>query len=106
MAQGRVVASGRLSEILTFELRGWELVISHASEELRAELERRVRRVTPIAADRLTLDLAPDAEPAALMHELAGRGARLVSLNPVHETLEDYFMQSVNAAVPRDTARL
>ena len=41
------------------------------------------------------LDLPPDADPSRLMHELGGRGIEVVSLNPVRETLEDYFVQTV-----------
>ena len=47
------------------------------------------------------LDLPPDADPSRLMHELSGRGIELVSLNPVRETLEDYFVHTVAAAAPR-----
>jgi hypothetical protein len=35
------------------------------------------------------------------MHELGARGAQIVSLNPVRETLEDLFVQTVGGAVPR-----
>ena len=33
VAQGRLVASGRLTEILAFELKGWELVLSRVSDD-------------------------------------------------------------------------
>jgi hypothetical protein len=35
------------------------------------------------------------------MAELAGRGVTVVSLNPVRETLEDYFVQQIQGAAPR-----
>jgi ABC-2 type transport system ATP-binding protein len=101
MAQGRMVASGRLTEILAFELQGWELIVANVSDEVRAGLERRVRRVTALAQGRFMLDLAPETDPAALMHELTASGVQIVSLNSVRETLEDYFLQSVMAAKPR-----
>jgi len=103
IAQGRMVASGKLAEILAFELKGWELVVANVSDEARAELEKRVRQVTPLAHGRCMLDLSPDADPSRLMHELSGRGVEVVSLNPVRETLEDYFLQAVKAAAPRQT---
>ena len=106
LAQGRLVASGRLSDILAFELKGWELVVANMPDDVRAELERRVRRVTPLADGRFTIDAAADADPARLIHELAGRGVKIVSLNPVRATLEEYFVQSVQAASPRQTGGL
>jgi len=103
LAQGRLVASGTMSEILAFELRGWELVVSGVPDESRAGLEARARRVVPIGHGRFTVDLPPDIEPGRLMHDLAGQGITVVSLNPVRDTLEDYFVHSVQAAAPRDT---
>jgi hypothetical protein len=49
------------------------------------------------------VDLPADAQPERLMHELAGRGVQVVSLNPLRETLEDYFVHAVAEAAPRDT---
>jgi hypothetical protein len=47
------------------------------------------------------LELPADATPEQLMHELAAHGARSISLNPVRETLEDVFVESVAAAPPQ-----
>ncbi len=101
VAQGRLVASGRLTEILAFELKGWELVVSHVAEDLRLDLERRAARVTALSDGRYTMQLPADASPERLMHDLAGRGAHIVSLNPVRETLEDLFVHTVKGAAPR-----
>jgi ABC-2 type transport system ATP-binding protein len=103
LAQGRLVASGRLSEILAFELRGWELVVANLDDALRAHLAPRVRSLTALAHGRYTIELAADASPAVLLQDLAAGGAQVVSLNPVRETLEDYFVQSVGAAASRET---
>ena len=59
--------------------------------------------MTPLAHGRFMVDLSPDADPPRLMHELGGRGIEVVSLNPVRDTLEDYFVQTVAAAAPRPT---
>jgi ABC-2 type transport system ATP-binding protein len=103
MAQGRMVTSGKLTDILAFELKGWELVVAHVGDDTRSELAARARQVTPLAPGRFMLDLPPDTDPSRLMHELAGRGIEVVSLNPVRETLEDYFVRTVGAAAPRQT---
>ena len=101
MAQGRLVATGRVSEMIAFELKGWELVVAALSDELLRSITGRVRQVTPLAHGRFTLDLEPATEPERLMSELRAAGATVVSLNPVRETLEDYFVRQVNAAAPR-----
>jgi ABC-2 type transport system ATP-binding protein len=103
LAQGKLVASGRLSDILAFELRGWELVVANLSDELRAALAPRARTMTALAHGRFTVELPPQEMPEAVLRELARGGAQLVSLNPVRETLEDYFVQSVGAAASRQT---
>ncbi len=103
LAQGRLVASGRLSEILAFELRGWELVVANLDGALRDRLVPRARHLTALAHGRYLLDLPPDAAPDALLRELAEGGAQVVSLNPIRDTLEDYFVQTVGAATARET---
>jgi ABC-2 type transport system ATP-binding protein len=103
LAQGRLVASGRLSEILAFELRGWELVVANLDGALRDRLVPRARHLTALAHGRYLLDLPPDAAPDALLRELAEGGAQVVSLNPIRDTLEDYFVQTVGAAAARET---
>ncbi len=106
LAQGRLVTTGRVSEILEFELKGWELVVSNMPEALRAALEPRVRSMTAVAHGRYTVELPPELPPERLMPELAAAGVQVISLNPLRETLEDYFVQTVAAAAPRDRGGL
>ena len=103
VAQGRLVASGRLSDILAFELRGWELVVANLDEPLRGILAGRARSMTTLAHGRYLIDLPAETSPEAVLRELGAGGAQLVSLNPVRETLEDYFVHSVTGAKARET---
>src|SRR5258708_14608885 len=48
LAKGRLVTTGRLSEILAFQARGWALVVSHARNALVAMLESRAPRLGPL----------------------------------------------------------
>ena len=102
MAQGRLVASGRVSDMLAFELKGWELVVADLSDDASRSLAQRARSITPIAHGRFTVDLPPDLPPETLVADLRAMGATLISLNPVRETLEDYFVQQVRAAKERE----
>ena len=103
LAKGRLVASGRVSDLLAFRVRGWELVVSRIS---RAAIDERVRgvrgaQVVEIGPDRFAIDVPADTAPEPLLQDLVAHGASLVSLNPMRETLEDFFVESVGAAPPR-----
>src|SRR5688500_4766726 len=92
LAGGRLVAAGRLSEIEALEVRGWELVVSELMPAVIERLTRegRVVRSTPIGGDRFALELPIAVEPHALLAELVPAGARLVSVQPLRDSLEDF----------------
>ena len=97
LARGRLVAAGRLTDMLALRARGWELVVAGASEALMASLGSRVRRTVRISEGRYTVELPLDPPPEQLLAELTAGGAHLASLNPIRETLEDVFVKSVTA---------
>src|SRR3954447_7254278 len=51
-AGGRVPASGRLSDILAFQVRGWELVVSGVPSGALDRIRQRARRVLTVSGDR------------------------------------------------------
>jgi hypothetical protein len=59
--------------------------------------------MTALAHGRYTIEAPPEHPPDEILEELRRGGAQLVSLNPLRETLEDYFVQSVAAAATRQT---
>jgi len=95
LAKGRLVASGRLSDMLAFKARGWELVAADVNDALLASLGHRVRGAVRISDGRYSLELPLTPPPEQLLAELTAAGAHLVSLNPLRETLEDFFVQQV-----------
>jgi ABC-2 type transport system ATP-binding protein len=99
LARGKLVASGTMTEIHAFEVRGWELVVSGVTAALLQALSHRVTRITPISEGRYALELPLATPPERLLDELARRGAQLVSLNPMRHTLEDYFVEQVTHQV-------
>ena len=92
VAGGRLAAAGALSDILAFQVHGWELVVSGLSPEVLARVQPRVRRATEISVGRYSLELPLDQSPDRMLAELTAVGATLVSLNPIRDTLEDFFM--------------
>lgn len=95
LAAGRLAASGRLTEILAFQVRGWELVVDGLKPDVLARPGLRVSRATEIAPGRFALELTPDQAPEVTLTALVAAGATVVSLNPVRETLEDFFVRQV-----------
>ena len=98
LAKGRLVASGRLSEILAFGVHGWDLVVADVRDEVIEKHKARFLRVVPIGGGRFSLELPLDVPPERVLADLVAEGGRLVSLNPLRETLEDFFVDKVEHA--------
>ena len=91
---GRLVAFGRLAD-LSVDVQGWELVVTGVQPSAVSGLGSDVRRVTRIADGRYSLELTGARPPEQVLSQLVSRGARLVSVNPRHQTLEDFFVKQV-----------
>jgi ABC-2 type transport system ATP-binding protein len=102
LVKGRLAAAGRLGELLAFRARGWELVVADAPQGLIDQLGSRLTRATPLGEGRFALELPLSTRPEALLSELVALGAHVVSLNPVRDTLEDFFVQQVRDAPEED----
>ena len=95
LAKGRLVAAGRLTDMHPFRASGWEMVVAGAGDRLVEALGSRARRVVRLGEGRYLLDLPLEPPPEALLGELTAAGAHLVSLNPIRQTLEDFFVEQV-----------
>ncbi len=93
---GRLAGAGRLSDILAFEVRGWELVIAGATPEVLSRLGPAAKKVTEISAGRYSVELSLEHPPERVMSDLTAAGASVVSLNPIRDTLEDFFVRRVS----------
>jgi ABC-2 type transport system ATP-binding protein len=103
LAGGRLVAAGDLSELLAFQVRGWEVVVGGLtdSDVERMKTDGAVTHVTALGAQRFALELPLTVEPSRLVSSLTAQGAQLVSISPVRETLEDFFVRQIGTA-PKD----
>ena len=104
LSNGRLVVSGRLTEILAFQARGWELVMANVADAAVAALGSRVRLAVRLGDGRYAFELPLDPAPERLVAQLTADGARLISLNPIRDTLEDFFVRQVStpeATAPR-----
>jgi ABC-2 type transport system ATP-binding protein len=106
LAKGRLVAAGRLSEILAFQIRGWDIVASGVSDALLRSFETRATRLVRLGDGRCSIELPAEMSPDGIVAELAAGGANLLALNPIRETLEDYFVQQVSRESPAEPATI
>ena len=95
VAGGRLAATGRLSDMLAFEIRGWELVIADLRPEVLARVAAQLQKSTEISPHRYALELPFEVPPERILADLTATGAKLVSLNPLRDTLEDFFVRRV-----------
>ena len=56
------------------------------------------RRTTDLSHGRYAIELSLDHPPERVMSELSALGARLISINPLRDTLEDFFVRRVAEA--------
>ena len=83
VAGGRLAASGRLTDILAFEVHGWELVVVEpeaGGARARARQRPAGRSRSRRGATRWSSPLDPP--PERLLSDLIATGATLVSLEP------------------------
>jgi ABC-2 type transport system ATP-binding protein len=95
VAGGRLAATGRLSDMLAFEIRGWELVIADLRPDVLQRIAGQLQKATEISPHRYALELPVQVPPERLLADLTATGATLVSLNPIRDTLEDFFVRRV-----------
>ena len=98
VAGGRLAASGRLDELSQFNARGWEVVVANLAPAALDRIRPIASRVTELGPGRYTVELPLAEAPERVIPDLAATGATIVSMQPVRETLEDFFMQRVAEA--------
>jgi ABC-2 type transport system ATP-binding protein len=104
---GRLVTSGRLSEMLASHVRGWEVVASGVTDEAveRARVSGQVQAASRLGSDRVGLEFALTTPPEGAIACVTAMGGALVSMNPLHDTLEEFFVRQVTAATAAGSPR-
>jgi ABC-2 type transport system ATP-binding protein len=98
LAKGRLVATGSINELTSFDARGWEIVAIGVSDDVLGRIRNRITSATRLDDGRYALVLPPSTAPEPLIAELSTSGVRIVSLNSLRGTLEDVFVEQVRAA--------
>jgi ABC-2 type transport system ATP-binding protein len=98
LALGRLVASGPLTEMLAFRARGFEVVAEGLDERRIGSLRPAPSRARPLGDGRFTLDFDEGVGVAALSAAVEAAHGRVLSVSPLRETLEDFFVKHVATA--------
>jgi ABC-2 type transport system ATP-binding protein len=98
LSGGRLAAAGRLTELLAFGVKGWEVVVDRVGPEVLPRVHALAVKVTRIAESRYAVEVPADARPERMLRDLVEAGASIVALNPLRDTLEDLFMREVAAS--------
>jgi ABC-2 type transport system ATP-binding protein len=101
VAGGTLVASGALAEMVPFRIRGWDLVLAGVAADAAAPLSAGGATATLIGDGRyhVVLPASASSEDAVALAKAAN--AELVSINPVRDTLEDFFLAHVQKSAGR-----
>jgi ABC-2 type transport system ATP-binding protein len=100
LSGGRLVASGRVAEMVSVHTRGWELIVSDLPEAIAAELAAEGATIVR-HGDNATIQLPANASPDAVLARARAAGGGLVSLTAVRESLEDVFLARVRESGER-----
>ncbi len=101
IAAGRLMASGTLAEMVPFRIKGWDVVMSGLTAEAGAALAQLDASARMVSADRWHVTLPGSADPYAALARVQAAGGQLVSVNPVRDTLEDFFVAQVQQSRAR-----
>lgn len=99
--RGRLLGCGELREILSLGVSTTELVLENPTatvlEGLAAYCSQCVR-----TGERVRVTISDEAKVSDALEAVLRLGGKIVSLNPVKLSLEDYFMARVGAAAARE----
>ena len=102
VAQGKLVASGSVAEMVPFRIRGWDLVVTGLASSAVTSFAAAGAVTREIADGRHHVVLPEDSSLDDVLARLTATGGQLVSLNPVRDTLEDFFMSRVRQTDTRE----
>jgi ABC-2 type transport system ATP-binding protein len=92
LRQGKVVVAGAIRELLSEGKRRSEITIGGASDTLRSSLAA-IAHVTRAVGDIIVMEVEGDAAVRDVVVRALAEGARLDSVAPKRETLEDLFVR-------------
>ena len=102
VAHGKLVASGSLADMVPFRIRGWDLVATGLGPDAIAAFTAAGATSRAIADGRHHILLPAETTVDDAITRLSTLGGQLVSINPVRDTLEDFFLSRVRETGSRE----
>jgi ABC-2 type transport system ATP-binding protein len=99
---GRLQGCGELNKILGLGVSSTELVLEGPSAEVMAALMPYASSVIR-TGERVRLEIPEENEVQRILEVILRGRTKLVSVNPVKRSLEDYFLQKVGAAAGEES---
>jgi ABC-2 type transport system ATP-binding protein len=93
--RGRLQGCGELRKILALQAATTEVVLDDPGPEILAELRPDVDSIVR-TGERVRLEVPAQSDLAAILDRALRLRARIVSVNPVKVSLEDYFISKVD----------
>jgi ABC-2 type transport system ATP-binding protein len=100
---GRIVSEGVLDELLGQEVTGVEVVVEGLSEALHAELSAESRR-SVAQGSRYLFEFGDESEAEKALEKIRDDGARLRSLVPRRQSLEDLMVSNMRGAAAGESS--
>jgi len=92
---GRLVAEGDMNKLLGTKVKDYDVVFSGLRPETLNAVRPNAKKVVERENDTLII-MEHEETVETLIRQALGEGARLVSLTPRRETLEEYFIREVS----------
>jgi ABC-2 type transport system ATP-binding protein len=92
--KGKLQEAGTLEDILKAKIEGYDIVLSRVDDTVAAELKKLCGEAI-VMGDRLHLRTATPSQADAVLACVLSHGVKLISVNPVRASLEEYFFQEV-----------
>jgi ABC-2 type transport system ATP-binding protein len=96
--RGKLLGSGDLRQILRMEISATEMVVESSSATTLEKLASCAQSLTRTGG-RVRLEFGSEYDTNRLLELALSSGVRIVSLNPVKSSLEDYFMAQIGAVM-------
>jgi ABC-2 type transport system ATP-binding protein len=95
LAAGRLQAGGAMTDLVELTVRAWEMLLDGTTDTLVQHLQQDGVTVTRLGGDRVQVHVPGSRAPESILQSTSAHGARVLSLQPVRQTLEDVFLQHV-----------
>jgi len=99
---GRLQGCGELNTILSLGVSTTELVLESPSAEVLAELMPYTSSLVR-TGERVRLEIPEESQVQKTFEVILRRRAKLISLNPVKKSLEDYFVQKIGTTTVEES---